>query len=245
MGDLVYSNSAELCEQLARENDTALLAFSTGKDSIASWLQMRKYFKRVIPFYKYCVPGLQFVEDSLKYYEDFFGCRIYRLPSPGFFRWMRYGTDQTPDRLKYIFENLWVSKDEYTDETICDILRFNLGLPGNTYVGVGVRMADSPIRRTSIRTHGAVNHNKRSFFPVYDWLKEDLLREIDAAGVKLPADYIVFGNTFDGLTYKYMKPMSEYYPEDFKRVLEWFPLAELEIARYEGLDKINTRRPTE
>ena len=31
-----YTNSAELCEQMAQECDTAIIAFSTGKDSIAA-----------------------------------------------------------------------------------------------------------------------------------------------------------------------------------------------------------------
>ena len=65
---LEYNTSAELCDQMARECDTAILAFSTGKDSIAAWLQMRRYFKRIIPYYCYSVPGLEFVEKSLCYY---------------------------------------------------------------------------------------------------------------------------------------------------------------------------------
>ena len=242
MDDLTYSNSAELCEQISRKCDTALLAFSTGKDSIAAWLQMRKYFKRIVPYYKYCVPGLKFVEDNLKYYEDFFGCHIWRMPHPSFFRWMRSGIDQPPDRLKYIFEHLYVDAKQYTDETIGEILRYNLDLPEDSYVGVGVRMADSPMRRVSIKSYGAVNHNRKSFYPVYDWLKADLLREFDEAGVKLPTDYRYFGNTFDGLTYKYVKPMRDHFPEDYQHLLEWFPFADLEIARYEGLDKIDTKR---
>lgn len=68
-----YTNSAELCERMAQECDTAIIAFSTGKDSIAAWLQMRRYFKRIVPYYCYSVPNLGFVERSLAYYEDFSG----------------------------------------------------------------------------------------------------------------------------------------------------------------------------
>ena len=240
--NLEYSNSAELCECMAEECDTALLAFSTGKDSIASWLQLKRYFKHIIPYYKYHVPRLQFVEDSLKYYEDFFQTRIYRLPSPALIRWISYFVHQTPDRSEYIIENMQMSRAEYNNDVIADILRFNLGLDENVYSGIGVRMADSPMRRVSIVRYGAINHTKKSFYPIYDWVKDDILREIDSAGVKLPPDYIVFGNTFDGITYKYLKPMKEYYPEDYERLIQWFPLAELEIARYEGLGAINAKR---
>lgn len=241
--DLNYSNSAELCEQMSRKCDTALLAFSTGKDSIASWLQMRKYFKRIIPFYKYHVPGLKFVEENLAYYEDFFGCHIYRLPSPALFRWLTYCVHQPPERVKYIEENLLVFN--YDDETVTDILRYQLGLSDDVYVGVGVRMADSPMRRVNIRSHGAVNHKRQSFYPIYDWVKADIIREIDAVGIKLPVDYRYFGNTFDGITYKYLRPMREHFPEDYQTLLKWFPLAELEFVRFEGIDSINSKRDTE
>ena len=239
---LAYTNSAELCEQMAERCDTALLAFSTGKDSIASWLQMRKYFKRIIPYYKYHVPGLKFVERSLAYYEDFFGCHIYRLPSPAFFRWMNYGVHETPDRLSAAREYMFIDLDTYTDDTVADILRYNLGLSEDVYSGVGVRMADTPLRRVTIRTSGAVNHGRKSFYPVYDWVKKDLVAAFEEADIRLPPDYKVFGCTFDGLTYKYLRPMREYFPEDYQHLLEWFPLAELEIARYEGLDSINAKR---
>ena len=242
MNGIKYSNSAELCERMAERCDTTLLAFSTGKDSIAAWLQLRKYFKRVIPYYKYHVPKLQFVEDSLKYYEDFFQTRIYRLPSPALVRWLSFYVHQTPDRVQYIIDNLQMPYKAYNNETIADILRLNLGLDENVYSGIGVRMADSPRRRTSIVRDGAVNHRKLTFFPVYDWLKSDMIREFDSVGVKLPPDYILFGNTFDGITYKYLKPIREYYPEDYERILKWFPLAELEFVRYEGLNAVNAKR---
>ena len=77
-------------------------------------------------------------------------------------------------------------------------------------------MADSPMRRIGIKTHGAINHNDKRFYPVYDWNKERLLNEIDAAGVKLPVDYELFGRTFDGLDYRFLKPISERFPEDYE-----------------------------
>ena len=52
MYDRVDASSGEsLCRTMAEECDTAILAFSTGKDSIAAWLQLRKYFKHIVPYY--------------------------------------------------------------------------------------------------------------------------------------------------------------------------------------------------
>lgn len=225
-----YSTSDELCEQMARECDTAILAFSTGKDSIAAWLQMRRYFKRIIPYYCYSVPGLEFVEKSLCYYEDFFGTHIYRLPHRSFYRWIRGMVFQTPPNVTKI-EALDLPGEEYDDAMIGELIRGIAKLPDGAYVGTGVRMADSPMRRVGLKTHGCINHNLKRFYPVYDWKKADLLREFDKSGVKLPPDYRLFGRTFDGIDYRFLAPIKENYPRDYEKILAYFPLAELEIMR--------------
>lgn len=232
--NLTYTNSAEMCEQMAAECDTAILAFSTGKDSIAAWLQLRRYFAHIIPYYCYTVPGLSFVERSLAYYEDFFGQHIYRLPHRSLYRFLRNMVYQPPQRVTML-EQMDIPGEEYDDAMIGEIIRQTAKLPDAAYVATGVRMADSPMRRIGIKSHGAINHTSKRFYPVYDWCKEDLLREFDASGVKLPVDYKIWGRTFDGIDYRFLKPMQEYFPEDYKRVLDWFPLADLDIYRREEM----------
>ena len=241
MYELEYENSDELCRKMAEVQDTVILAFSTGKDSIAAWLQLRKYFRRVIPFYKYVVPGLSFVENSLKYYEDFFGCHIYQFPHPAYYRVMQNLVYQPPYRMGEIVQWGVDTKWDYTEEYLADIIRYKEHLPDDVYTATGVRAADSPYRHVAVVAHGAINNNKRSFWPVYDWKKADLLREIDAAGVKLPVDYRWFGRTFDGLDYRFMKPLMEHSPADFELVLKHFPFADLSIVRWEGVDSVPKR----
>lgn len=227
---LSYQTSAELCEQMAAECDTAILAFSTGKDSIAAWLQLRKYFKRIVPYYCFVVPGLSFVEESLRYYEDFFGQHIYRMPHRSLYRFMRCMVFQPPEHVTKI-ESFDLPGEEYDDTMVGEIIRTCGKLPAGAYVGTGIRMADSPMRRIGIKTHGAINHNQKRFYPVYDWKKADLLAAFDEAGVKLPIDYQLFGRTFDGLDYRFLKPIKEHFPADYERILTWYPLAELEFFR--------------
>lgn len=71
----------EIVAQVRRETGgKTILAFSTGKDSIAAMQAIRDAFDEVIPVYMYLVPGLEFVEESLAYYERvlFGGRRILR-----------------------------------------------------------------------------------------------------------------------------------------------------------------------
>ena len=241
---LDYSNSEELCRKMAEECDTAILAFSTGKDSIAAWLQLRKYFKRIIPYYCYTVPGLEFVEKSLKYYEDFFGTKICRLPHRSLARFLRYMVFQSPPHVTKI-EAIDLPGEEYDDGMIGELIRQAENLPESVYVATGVRMADSPMWRIGIKTHGAINHNSKRFYPVYDWKKSDLLMEIDKAGVRLPIDYRMFGRTFDGLDYRFLKPIKDNFPADYEKIITWFPLAELELYRRGQRDGLLGQTDTE
>lgn len=227
---LSYTTSAELCEQMAQECDTAILAFSCGKDSIVAWLQMRKYFKRIVPYYCYLVPELEFVEKSLKYYEDFFGCHIYRLPHASLYRMLRNLVFQPPQNVSKIADAPLVD-DNYDDTMIGEIIRARANLPYDAYVGNGVRMADSPMRRLGIKNHGAVNHSQGKFYPIYDWKKADIIAALDEANVKLPIDYKLFGRTFDGIDYRFLKPIKDNFPRDYERIITWYPLAELELFR--------------
>ena len=100
-----HASSPELCQYVADvSGDTCFLSFSAGKDSIAAWIQIRRYFKRVIPFYLYLVPGLEFIEAGIKYYEDFFQTEIMRLPHPSFWRMLRQFVYQPPERCPIIEE---------------------------------------------------------------------------------------------------------------------------------------------
>ena len=78
--DLETLPSRELCERISKESDgVTFLGFSRGKDSIAAWIYLKRFFKRIIPFHCASVPHLKFVDDSLEYYEDFFATKVHRF----------------------------------------------------------------------------------------------------------------------------------------------------------------------
>ena len=231
---LSYTNSDELCEQMAKECDTCIMSFSIGKDSIGSWLQVRKYFKHIVPFYNWFLPDGELWEDNLKYYEDFFGQKIYRMPSPSLYRFLRDGTFQPHERWVAICQLLDDMPDEDYDTTQeMEILRYIGNMPEYAYCAVGNRAADNPMRMMNIRKSGAVNHNKKTFYPIYDWKQERLLNEIDAAGIKLPTDYNLWANSFDGMEYMYIAPLKEHCPKDYEKLIHAFPMAQLEFMRRE------------
>ena len=214
----------------ARQTET-MLAFSTGKDAIAAWLAIRDRFERVHPYYLYLVPGLEFVDESLAYYERFFGVKITRLPHPSLHRWLAGGfTFQPPERLAVI-QQAELPLHDYAD--IRKVMIEDHGLQPDMLVADGVRAADSPMRRVAIKRHGSISAKHGRYHPIWDWLKADLIECFRRSGVKLPQDYQMFGRSFDGLDARFLVPLKRHRPADYRRVLDWFPLAELSVWRWE------------
>lgn len=224
----------EIVRQVRKDTGVkTLLAFSGGKDSIAAHMAIRRAFDEVIPFYLYLVPGLEFIEESLAYYERtlFGGRRIIRMPHPSLYRWLNGGVYQPPHHAPVI-EAARLPEFDYKD--VHNLIRAENDAQ-TAMVATGVRAADSPMRHVSIMQHGPILKSKGEYFPVWDWKKADLVREFKKDGVKLSREYEVFGRSFDGLDARFLIPMKREYPRDFARVLEWFPLAEADIFRAERM----------
>lgn len=233
-----YKNSDELCEQMSQAmNSTTFLAFSCGKDAIGAWIQLRKYFKTIIPVYMDPFPWLSFHEEYLKYFEDKFGVKVHRLVHGMFFSYLEDAEWSAPEDVKLIMnweKNDQILKEFQTDEWY-ELLREEFNLP-NIYQANGVKACDSIYRGLSIKTHGAINHNKKKFLPVYDWSNQRLFDEIQSAGIKLPKDYLIWGRTFDGYDYKFSKGLKDHFPDEYKRLIDMFPMVEADHFRWEHLE---------
>jgi len=223
-------SSKETIETVRGKTDKTMLAFSTGKDAIGAWLGIRDYFEDVIPYYLYLIPDLEFVNDSLDYYEKFFGKKIVRLPHPSLHRWLNAMTFQPPER-RVVIEQAALPFHTYND--IRRAVIEDQQLHEDTLVADGVRAADSPMRLISIKRHGPISYSQGRYHPIWDWKKADLVEAFKKSKVKLPVDYKFFGRSFDGLDLRFLLPMKKHLPNDYKKVLEWFPLADLETYRWE------------
>lgn len=165
------------------ETDTVLMSFSCGKDSIAAWLSVRPYFKRIVPYYLWLVPGLEFVEDSLRYYEDYFQTKILRLPHPSFWRQLNNFMWQPPERCQVI-EAAKMPNFDYDDLNRLMIEHYDL--PDTTFCVSGVRAVDSPVRWSSMKKNGSINWKRQYFYPIWDIRKDALIDLLNRHNVKLP-----------------------------------------------------------
>lgn len=225
--------SEELVRKVREEGGTqTILSFSRGKDSIGAYLSIRDHFEEIVPYHLYLVPGLSFVEESLDYFERrVFQRKIINLPHPSFFRWMNNYTFMPPGHAAVV---LAAQLPNFTYLDVFEWVCAKEGLdPKRALVASGVRAADSPMRRIAFSTHGCISQSQHQYYPVWDWNKERLLSAIGSSGIRLPEDYNLFGRSFDGIDYRFLKPLKDRRLEDYRKVLEWFPLAEIEVWRYE------------
>ncbi len=213
----------------AESGGSCLLSFSAGKDSLATWLALRPDFPRIVPVYCYLVPGLAWVEESLDYYEQWFGARIVRMPHPRLYAWLRSGLFQSPESLKLTSGRYW---PHFTMDDVFRTVREDMGLPATTPTAIGVLASDTPMRRASCARTGPRNHTRRTWFPVYDWTGAARYETIRDSGCALPIDYQLFGRSFDGLQPLYLNAIAQHLPDDYARIREWFPMIDAARMRH-------------
>ncbi|PJG82687.1 phosphoadenosine phosphosulfate reductase [Caviibacterium pharyngocola] len=223
-------SGVETIDFVASRQKKTLLAFSCGKDAVAAWLAIRDKFEEVIPYYLYLVPHLEFVDESIDYYERFFGVKITQLPHTSVPRLLNNFVVQPPQNCKVI-EDAAFPEFDYLDvqKVMCD----KFDLPSNTLVADGVRAADSPMRRIAINKHGSISFNQLKYHPVWDWKKADLIECFRKHKVKLAQDYKIFGRSFDGIDLRFLYLIKQHFPKDYQKILELYPMADLEIFRWE------------
>lgn len=223
--------SEEVIAKLKAEGKPVLLQFSCGKDSIATWIALEAAEIEVIPVYMWLVPNLEFINEELDYFEEVFQTPILYMPHPAFYMYLRNATAQAPERLSLI-ESMDIPRITFTNTW--EAIRESLGAE-DLWLADGVRAADSIVRRASFVRHGVMKEKpSKKVSPIADWLKGEVMDAINKRGVKLPIDYELFGRSFDGLDYRFIKPMKDHLPEDYKVLETWFPLLEADIVRHES-----------
>ena len=215
-------------QNIQEQGNTVLLSFSRGKDSLAAWLYLRDHGVTVVPFHCLIVPDMQFVEDSLHYYEDFFGEHIYRVLHPNFYHWLQTLGFQTPEQAKSIIK-LGLPRFGYED--VQRGVARTSGLPEDTWTAIGVRIADSLNRRLAFQATGPFNAKTRKVSVVFDMRKEELIETLKKSGVRLAQEYHWSDRSFDNFSMQFLPILRDHFPADYDRLLYWFPLVGLQFAR--------------
>lgn len=224
-----HPTSTEVRVQLRESGQPVLLAFSRGKDSLATWLALRDDGVEVVPFHLYRIPGLRFVDESVKIFEDYFQTRIRQYPHPALYRWLNNLVFQAPENIRTIEAAALV---EYDYDDLHQIIKEDLDLPDETWVADGCRACDSPNRRSAFKMRGPWRKAGWKVSPIWDWRIKHVREVQGRHRCPVAVDYEWFGRSFDGIDYRFVEPLSRFAPDDFERLREWFPLVDLEIFRH-------------
>lgn len=222
----------------ARERgDTVGLSFSNGKDSLAAWLYLRENGFKIVPFYMQIVPGLEFVENSIRFYESFFGVHVYRLTLPNAYMWLNNFHSQPVERFARLAALFGGYLPLFKYQDVEQGFRRTAGLRLNTWIAVGIKASDSAIRSGGKAGTG-YDPKRNVFHPLRRWSEDDVVRILKDYRCPLPTDYELFGSrSFDGFDARFLLPIKERYPADYRRILEWAPDARHELSRLEVATK--------
>lgn len=220
-----------LCSDIAAASGgVCFLGFSRGKDSIAAWLWLSNFFERIIPFHCASIPGLKFVDESLEYYEEFFKTKIERCISGDVMSAISNLVFQPQEDEELIDSLNIVSFDNHQ---VYLSLRKKYNLP-DAWCAFGINATDSIDRRIYVNKCRGRHDHRKTFYPCFDWKKQQILEFIFAHGAKLPRDYLLANRTIASLpNLRHLISMEKLMPDEFERVELLFPFIRARLARNE------------
>ena len=208
------------------------LGFSTGKDSVFGMHILQANGIEVIPFYHYIIPDIKFIETNIQMYEDFFQTKIIRLPHPMLNDYIKYTYFQplhkAANMSRYGTKHMGFQDIEqwYFKEA---------GLAPVEYDSNCMKMADSLNRRLMLRNRPDIDEARKIVYIGKYIIDSEIWAYFKENNVPVTKDYEIFGRSADDLlNYQYLSGIKKHYPEDYATILEYFPLAEVELLRYKA-----------
>ena len=210
---------------LARRHSEILVALSGGKDSLAVMDICAKSFPKVQAFFKYLVPGLAVLEKQFQFAQDRYGIEVFQFPCNA--------------TLEAQAAGIWC--DSVADFKIPQggiplklSFAYALEVSGCPIMATGMKDADGLPRRqffANIRDGGDSLWN-RVIHPLRAWSKKDVLDYLKANNIPLPSQE--GGATGGvGLNHDSLCWLHDNHPEDFAKLLKWFPYAGAAVKRRE------------
>lgn len=200
---------------------TCIISFSGGKDSwVTLDLACRVWGPKNVNCYNlYIVPELECELREFRKVERKYGIHVRRLPHPGLQAALKSGHLQpVPTSFKRKMQHL-------------DLYRFVRNVTASEWILFGHRMDESLQRRGMIRkSRGVITHLQKAY-PLWNWTSPDVYHYLKASGIPAPEQYTESDTTGFSLAPNSLLYIREKYPEDYKKVLELFPFAEVQFLR--------------
>jgi phosphoadenosine phosphosulfate reductase len=120
-----------------------------------------------------------------------------------------------------------------------DIYSYARQQTGAHWIAAGERIADSIIRRAMIKQSGTIDHKRGRIYPVAGFSRKQIFDYMQFKGLyrSREADVIekaskgTGSGSFGNFTPEAIQAIRDYYPADFEKIREVFPLVESIIKR--------------
>lgn len=208
-----------------------VLMFSTGADSIASFLRLREW--GITPsalVYHYYVPDIPMVEAYLRYFEDKFNVRVYRIFGTLGCEAIGNGLFQLPGVGMEMFrKNGGIARTTKAMLNNAIMSQFSK----DAVMDVGLRYSDGMVRWKVLTEKGPLRGQE--FNPTASFTRTETRDLIADHGVKLPFEYRLIGRSFESIRWSISKTLRQNAPKTWAHLKEWFPMINLLCAQSELL----------
>jgi len=206
------------------------IGFSTGKDSIVGLDILLKSGIKVMPFYFYICPELDFIEKNIELYESHFNIKVIRLPHPAIYNHLSHNDWQPFQQSLNISQTNWPNRSfiEFTRKYL-----ESLNLEYEYIYDVNcMKMSDSLNRRLLLRNSEDINEKTKVIYLTKYFTDKNIYSYISENNIPMTKDYEIFGRSWDGLSYHFLSGIKEFYPNDYDKIKSLFPLIDAELFKY-------------
>ena len=218
--------TSECLEFLKSQTSEVILFYSGGKDSMTLLDMLTKYGFKVHCAFMYFVKNLEHIDQYLNWARKKYNVEIAEFPHFMLSQYLsdNYYTLHTHNEVK-----------EYKQADIEEMARQHFKCD---WVVSGIKASDSMVRNFMMKSYllNSIEPNTKHAYPLSQWKKGHVVAYIKQNRLPTPISYETVNNKSAGMDLdgEVLLFLKRKYPNDYKKVLEIFPLAELLVMDVEN-----------
>lgn len=223
MSSLLASARQRLTRAKEILGDSVCVALSGGKDSLVILDLCCEVFTKVDAFYMYLVRGVRCAEAPVDAAAKRYGITVHYVPHWALSRMFKAAYLRPPlpaaAKLRILAQR--------------DVERAMTAKTGSHLFAYGDRASDSFVRRFYTRENDGlrIREHRTKVYPIWDWKDADVYGYLKAKKIPLPerfgTDRKQSGFSLEPAGLKWLR---DNHPNDFKKVLEVFPYADVQLT---------------